>query len=162
MQVIETMTPKRQHKSTAQSDTPSVISAQWTSEFLHSFQLELVEILSANESLHEHTDYREVVKTAMRGSLMRCGIDDEQLLEALVRTEFPDSEPEIARKWDDVANRRRLELIDREIQGQLDWPGKVELVQLTQLMREATDNEVNLPISGALEIHRRLLETPQS
>jgi hypothetical protein len=59
-------------------------------------------------------------------------------------------------------NKRRFELIDREIQGTISDSEKLELLQLTQLLRERIDADANLPLQGARTLHSYLpgLQTP--
>jgi len=59
-------------------------------------------------------------------------------------------------------NKRRFELIDREIQGTISDSEKSELLQLTQLLRERIDADANLPLQGARTLHSYLLglQTP--
>jgi hypothetical protein len=61
--------------------------------------------------------------------------------------------------WTDESNRRRFELIDKEIQGSMTPGESLELAGLTRIMRDHVDSEANLPFEGARAIHRRLLES---
>jgi lysine 2,3-aminomutase len=66
--------------------------------------------------------------------------------------------------WTGESSRRRFELIDREIQGTISAVEKVELSQLTELMRKHVDIDANLPMAGAKQLHLYLLglESPGS
>ena len=61
-------------------------------------------------------------------------------------------------EWTPELSQRRFELIDRQIQGTIKPEESVELAGLTQMMRDNVDTEANLPIQGARDLHRRLLD----
>lgn len=64
-------------------------------------------------------------------------------------------------EWNADLNQRRFELIDKEIQETISTEESIELAGLTKLMRDQLDNEQNLPLKGAKELHRKLLEIDQ-
>jgi len=60
--------------------------------------------------------------------------------------------------WSDELNERRIELIDKDIQGNITTE---ELVELAELQRKAVvyrDRVAPLPIEGARRLHQHLLE----
>jgi len=61
--------------------------------------------------------------------------------------------------WTAELNRRRFELIDRDIQGTLTPAEHFELAGLTKLMREQVESEENLPMDGARALHKFLLDS---
>ncbi|QDV51784.1 hypothetical protein [Gimesia fumaroli] len=61
-------------------------------------------------------------------------------------------------EWNAKLNQRRFELIDKEIQEKISTAESIELAGLTNLMRKHVDSEENLPMKGAKELHRKLLE----
>lgn len=68
----------------------------------------------------------------------------------------PASEP-IDEPWTDAKNRRRYELIDREIASTLTPDETVELQQLTQAMRRHRDRVAPLPFNNVRQLHEQLL-----
>jgi hypothetical protein len=59
--------------------------------------------------------------------------------------------------WSAESNRRRLALIDKQIQQSISLAEQLELARLTAQMRAQVDTEINLPLQGARAIHKRLL-----
>jgi len=59
-------------------------------------------------------------------------------------------------QWSSDLNKRRFELIDRDLQGLINMSEQIELAALTQLMREQVETEANLPFAGARKLHRSL------
>lgn len=64
--------------------------------------------------------------------------------------------------WTDAKNRRRAELVDKEIAGTLIPAEVLELASLQQQMIRYVDRVAPLPIEEARKLHRMLLEKSQS
>jgi hypothetical protein len=64
--------------------------------------------------------------------------------------------------WNDELNAKRFELIDKGIQGSLTPAETIELAGLTRSMRDHVESDVNLPMTGARALHRKLLHTYSS
>jgi hypothetical protein len=60
--------------------------------------------------------------------------------------------------WSDELNERRIELIDKEIQGNITTEEHVELVELQRKAVAYRDRVAPLPIEGARRLHEQLLE----
>lgn len=60
--------------------------------------------------------------------------------------------------WSDEWNDRRIELIDKEIQGDITMEGRVELAGLQRKAVAYRDRVAPLRIEGATRLHRQLLE----
>ncbi len=60
--------------------------------------------------------------------------------------------------WSDELNERRIELIDKDIQGSLSTEERVELAELQRKATAYRDRIAPLPIEGAKRLHQHLLE----
>jgi hypothetical protein len=60
--------------------------------------------------------------------------------------------------WNQEKNSRRLGLIDKNIQRTISPEESLELARLTRQMRIHCDHEETVPLEGARELHRRLLD----
>jgi hypothetical protein len=60
--------------------------------------------------------------------------------------------------WSRENNARRITLIDKKIQQTITPQEAFELARLTQQMRVYCDREEMVPLEGARELHRRLLD----
>jgi hypothetical protein len=88
--------------------------------------------------------------------LFDSGIDDDEIVNLFGRVALEDTNAPTELEWNAELNKRRFELIDKDIQGTLNRAEQIELAGLTQLMREQVDSEVNLPLEGARKLHRLL------
>jgi hypothetical protein len=109
--------------------------------------------LSRDASL---ADYQYATIRAVWQTLLESGMDPESIMvtigQVLIETVAPLGE------WNSELNRRRFELIDKEIQHSLTPAERIELAGLTRLMRNQLESEANLPLEGARELHRKLLD----
>jgi hypothetical protein len=60
--------------------------------------------------------------------------------------------------WSDELNERRIELIDKDIQGNIRAEERVELAELQRKAVAYRDRVAPLPIEGARRLHQQLLE----
>jgi hypothetical protein len=60
--------------------------------------------------------------------------------------------------WSDELNERRIELIDKDIQGAITIDERVELAELQRRAIAYRDRIAPLPIEGARRLHQQLLE----
>jgi len=60
--------------------------------------------------------------------------------------------------WSDELNERRIELIDKDIQGNITTDERVELAELQRKAVAYRDRVAPLPIEGARGLHQQLLE----
>jgi hypothetical protein len=61
-------------------------------------------------------------------------------------------------EWSDKLNERRIELIDKDIQGNITAEERVELAELQRRAVAYRDRVAPLPIEGARRLHQQLLE----
>lgn len=100
--------------------------------------------------------YRVAAMRAVKLTLLESGMDHVEILELFGQVALEDANAPGKREWNAELNKRRFDLIDRDIQGTLSRPEEIELAGLTQLMREHIDSEANLPLAGARKLHRSL------
>lgn len=70
----------------------------------------------------------------------------------------PERETESADPWTDDKNRRRAELVDRQIAGSLTEEERAELELLQQQMRAYREKVAPLPIEDTRRLHAELME----
>lgn len=93
---------------------------------------------------------------AVKLTLLESGMDHAEILELFGQVALEVANAPGKLEWNSELNKRRFELIDRDIQGTLSRREEIELAGLTQLMREHIDSEANLPVEGARNLHRLL------
>src|SRR5262249_54536906 len=93
---------------------------------------------------------------AVLETFIDSGMEVASALELLGRVSVEQPLGDVA--WSDALNRRRFELIDKEIQGSLTPAEGMELARLTRRMRDQVESETNLPMEGARALHRKLLQ----
>ena len=138
-------------------DSISEHANAWIQQFLKELE---DNFLGASHSLPPDArvpDYQVATIRAMFQTLLDSGMDTESVVEAIGQV-FVERRPGPT-QWNSELNRRRFELIDREIQETLTPAERIELAGLTAIMREELDSEANLPMEGAKTLHRKLLET---
>ena len=60
--------------------------------------------------------------------------------------------------WSDERNERRIELIDKDIQGRITTGERAELAELQRKAVAFRDRVAPLPIDGARRLHQQLLD----
>ena len=148
-------------KKQPESDTSRVPSAAL--DWFHQFQkhLEMYFIDSSRQLTRDSTEceYQLAVMRAVKLTLSDSGLDDASILALLGQVAGETTKPIKGMGWTADLNQRRFELIDRDIQGTLTPIEQLELVRLTQQMRDQIDSEINLPLEGAKTLHRLLLDS---
>ncbi len=144
----------------SQRKTKSVSSdaEEWGRLFAKSLELEYASLASHLPSHATWQDFQEAMAVAVVTVFKESGATPES----------------IARLWEQIAGRllpfdggaawtreknaRRVNLIDKKIQQTITPVEAVELTRLTQQMRVHSDREEMVPLEGARELHRRLLD----
>jgi len=131
-------------------------ASDWASLFIKHFELNFWDSSRSLPPEAPLSDLHAATIRAVLQTLLDAGMDaeavEESIGQALIERRLARSE------WNSELNRRRFELIDKEIQGTLTLIEKIELAGLTSVMRAQLDSEANLPFDGAKELHRKLLE----
>lgn len=144
--------PEAETKS--RRDSVSENASDWIQQFL-----KYVELYFIDASLPPDADvaeYQDATIRAVIQTLLDSGMTREAVLEAMGCAATQQTAD--AGNWNSKLNQRRFKLIDKEIQGVLTPAESVELAGLTRIMREHIESETNLPMEGAKELHRKLLE----
>ena len=141
----------------------SEVADDWFRQFLRHLELDLVATCEGIATDTDRDSLRLAALRAVKRTLIDSGMSDDELLHLLAKVALEEASPTTQRGWNATLNKRRLELVDRDIQGALRPAEQLELANLTQLMREHVDIEVNLPFEGARKLHRRLADlAPES
>jgi hypothetical protein len=130
----------------------------WFQQLLKHIELHLPD---AGRELTPGSDVSEFQATALRAvyqTLLDSGMQPEAIASLFGTTIIWGREKNTTVEWTPELSQRRFELIDRQIQGTIKPEESVELAGLTQMMRDNVDTEANLPIQGARDLHRRLLD----
>jgi hypothetical protein len=134
---------------------------QWARAFVKQLEIEFLHLASELPSAATWPDFERAMILALRA----------------VFDEIEPSES-VERSWEEIAgcltpsdadacwtrekNVRRLSLIDKQIQRTISPQEAIELLWLTQQMRADCDREEMVPLKGARELHRRLLDMADS
>jgi hypothetical protein len=137
--------------------TPEYAS-DWFRQFLKHLELEIADSGRELQADPDVLDCGLIAIQAVHRTLLDSGLDEPQIAALFVRVVSKKLGGHDGAQWTPELNRRRFELIDREIQGTLSSAEELELTALTQAMREHIDSEHNLPLEGAKKLHRHLLE----
>ena len=146
----------RESQPATRQDSIPEGASDWASQFVKHFELSFSD---ASRSLLPEaplSDLHDATIRAVLQTLLDSGMDAEAIEEsigrALMERRLGNTE------WNSGLNRRRFELIDKEIQETLTPAEKIELAGLTRIMREKLESETNLPFEGGKALHRRLLQ----
>jgi len=128
----------------------------WIRIFIKHLELNFAD---ASLSLPANPSYPEIQETSIRAifqTLLDSGTNTESILETMGQILLQQNPR--STNWNSKLNQRRFALIDKQIQETITTDEIFELAGLTNLMRKHVDSEENLPMKGAKELHRKLLE----
>jgi len=128
----------------------------WIRQFVKHFELNIVD---CSRDVPPDAGVRESMRataSAVFATFLDSGMDKDAVLDLLEQVAFESISAGIA--WSETLNHRRFELIDKEIEQSLTPAERIELVRLTGIMRNHVESELNLPIAGVQELHRKLLQ----
>ncbi len=128
----------------------------WFRQFLKVLEFTIIDAGQDLAADANPADYALAALHAVKVTLLDSGLDDDTIMGLFGRValERPKSPEKLL--WSVALNRRRFELIDKDIQGALDIAEQLELAGLTQLMREHIDSENNIPLEGARKLYQQL------
>jgi hypothetical protein len=156
------VTTTKPHESD-QPESRGAISADmdlWIRAFIRQLEEHL---LDATRDLPPKASVSESQVAAARAilkTLIDSGLELESAVELLGQVALERRSADVV--WNDALNRRRFDLIDKDIQGSLTPAENIELAGLTRIMREYVESEANLPMTGARALHRKLLHLKQT
>ncbi len=131
----------------------------WFRQFLKHVEIFMAETGQGLRTNAELVDYRLAAMRAVKLTLLDSGMNAEEFRQLLGQVAIEDANTPEKLEWNSDLNKRRFELIDRDIQGTLSPVEQIELAGLTHLLREHVDSEENVPFEGARKLHRLLTET---
>jgi len=153
------MAGKKPRESEPESppDSISEHANAWIRQFVRALENSFLDASRSLPSDARVPDYQVATIRAVLQTLLDSGMDSESFVEAVGQVLIERRPGPV--EWNSELNRRRFELIDREIQETLTPAERIELAGLTRIMREELESEANLPMEGAKTLHRKLLET---
>lgn len=156
------MTNDEQPKVNRNRTTPAISrdSLDWSAQFVKHLRIEFESHVADSKRELSPGEYRQRMTQAFAHVLLDSGAAPYEafhLLEGARRTLLSEDDGE----WNETKNQRRVELIDKSIQGELSAEESFEFVRLTEQMRAVVETEASVPLAGANELHKRLLKNAQ-
>lgn len=148
----------RDASSRPQSKQATASAAEWGRVFFKRLRLEFAETAADLPRDATHEEFGLAMVCALNSVFAESGIPPEQVRVLLADWVSRLSTPASHGEWSEAKNARRLELIDKSIQGQLSQAEAAELDQLTACLRATFDTEEMVPLEGAKQLHQRLLD----
>ena len=151
-------------ESQGQQKTASISSdaADWGRQFVKCLRLEYAHLASELPTDATWPDFQQAMMIAVGRVFDESGATPEsitRLWEEIADRLLPvDADP----TWNREKNAQRLKLIDKKIQQTLAPEEAIELTRLTKQMRAHCDTEEMVPLEGARQLHRRLLDMDES
>jgi len=147
-------------ESQGRQETESISrdALDWGRLFLKHLKLEYADLATGLPANASWQDYREAMMIAVGKVFDESGTTTEnttRLWEEIVGRLLPVDEEA---PWSCEKNAQRMMLIDKKIQRSITPEEAIELTRLTQQMRVHCDREEMVPLEGARELHRRLLD----
>ena len=129
-----------------------VAAAEWLTVFKKHFSIAFKDDLESRSILSpQDADLQQAAIGAMISTLRDSGLSEDQML-CFLGEAFHKVQPKPA-GWTTELAQRRIDLIDRRIEGSISFDEKVELASLTNALRSTVDNEASFPIEGAQALH---------
>lgn len=147
---------RRKPESVSPRGSISEDLSNWIRQFLRRVEEDLIDAGRDIPADGSPRDYQDAAIRAVLETLLESGMDTESFAETVGRV-LIERRPG-STSWSPEMNRRRFELIDKEIQETLTPAERSELAGLTRIMREQLESESCLPMEGAKALHRKLLE----
>ena len=143
-----------------QRETESIASdaEQWGRLFVTNLELEYANLAAELPRDATWPDFQRAMLLAIERVFDESGADPESIVrlwqESANRLLYVDEDT----AWSSEKNARRLKLIDNRIQQTITEEEAIELRRLTEQMRVNCDHEGTVPLEGARQLHRRLLD----
>lgn len=131
---------------------------EWGNLFLKALEIEYGNAAAELPAQAAWAEYRQAMIRAFGAALIESGADPSELGRLIQDIVPRDQLAEKSVGWTSELNARRIELIDKMIQQSLSEAEAAEFGQLTARLRLHVDNEELVPLQGARQLHRRLLE----
>ncbi len=152
------MPSKKPPESETESPQESISqhASDWIRQFIKHAELYFVDASEVLASDASASEYQEATIRAVFQALRDSGMTVEAVLETIGYVAIEQTGSPV--KWNSELNQRRFVLIDKQIQEMLTPDERIELAGLTKMMREQVESETNLPLEGAKELHRKLMD----
>lgn len=155
--------PTRRRRKSVESDSPDASQLDQNYHWFQNGFLKQLEIHVANLGPTLDDDSSDVNRSmtavkAVKMTLQDLGLEDEQIQQLFDEVAYDDFPIPIPSEWTEDLNKRRFELIDLEIQGELNLEQKIDLARLTRLMRQHFDTEELLGLDQIRKEHARLTD----
>lgn len=139
------------------NDPPALLTTaeEWAERFLNELRREFLEDAVGIDENSAPVVFRLNMVKAFLLVLFDAGGSPDEILANLFQSEEPAT---VSADWNSEKARRRNNLIDRLIQGQISLTESLELRRLTAQLRAAADAESLLPLAGARQLHQQLLD----
>ncbi|HET6883784.1 MAG TPA: hypothetical protein VFI31_26765 [Pirellulales bacterium] len=131
----------------------------WGFQFLKVLELEYSNAAAGLPAQATLAEFRRAMIRAFESTLVESGADPRDVPSLIHESLSLDQSVEKSAGWTSELNARRIELIDKMIQQSLSATEAAELSRLTARLRLHVDNEELVPLEGARQIHKRLLES---
>lgn len=141
------------------SESIAVQAIDWGSQFVKNLEFEYSNAAAELPAQATWADFRRAMVRAFEATLVESGAHPGDIRNLIQESLSLDHDVEKSAGWTSELNARRMELIDKLIQQSLSPKEAAELGRLTAQLRLHVDNEELLPLEGARQIHRRLLES---
>ena len=149
-------------QSRQKAESISSDAVDWGRQFVKSLELEYTNLVSELPAGATWPDFQQAMMIAVGTVFDESGATPEsvaQLWETIADRLLP---ADADGAWNREKNARRLTLIDKKIQQTITPAEAIELVRLTKQMRVHCDREEMVPLEGARQLHRRLLDMNDS
>ena len=156
------MVVKKQPDSAANTGSLEADGLDWFQQFLKHLEINWSVVSQRIAASNDQAEYRIEVLRAVKLTLKESGMDESSIQSVFAQVAYDPPVQEEVTGWTVEQNKRRFELIVRDIQGTLTAVEQLEMVALTQHMRAQVETENNQPTSRAKALHRFLLELDSS
>jgi hypothetical protein len=135
------MVVKKQPDFSSKTGSIEADGLDWFQQFVKHLEINWSTVFQRIASNNDQSAYRLEVLRAVKLTLKDSGMDESSIQTAFAQVAFEGPMQEDGIGWTVEQNKRRFELIDRDIQGTLTAAEELELVALTQLMRVQVETE---------------------
>lgn len=144
----------------AQQETESIASDAelWGRLFVTNLELEYANLAAELPRDAMSSDFHRAMILAIERVFHESGADRESIVRLWQENARRFMHVDEDTAWSGEKNARRLNLIDKRIQQTITEEESLELRWLTEQMRACCDHEETVPLEGARELHRRLLD----
>ena len=129
----------------------------WGRQFMKHLELEYAVSAIGLPANAAQATFRQAMLVAILEVLHDSGASHDDIAQMVAAKLSKSTLGNSGASWTDDENTRRLQLIDKWIGRTITDEESVELHRLTDQLRTYCDNEINVPLEGARELHRQLL-----